>query len=411
MSVNLLVRAGSMYDSPSSAGLAFLLAHALFYSNQQKNIEQWKDELEELGVDFKIRVEPESVVFQGNVPAHNLDAYLNSLSIMILHPFFSQANLESARQQVESQPFLHPDQMDFADHLFRSIVFAKHPYGKPISGSLDSLNQIRPDDLEKFYRSYYLPNNAALIVVGEVVSSQIMNSAREKWGRWTKGSKPLLLPSKLAIQDRFSIRLVPTNKGSETAIVYGHLGPPRQTSDFYSLRVLVTLLVGNGATSRLSREFETQHLHCQGLKGDFTFYQDGGLFRLTVQASNQEASRILQAIVTAIDALKQTRVSDSELKAAQVSLIKDFRESLNVPGTVTDSITTIELYDLASDYLMTYTGKIDQVTAENVQETAKTYLDTSHAVAVIVGDGDSLADELQKNVGPVDILAPPPNQQ
>ncbi len=411
VSVNLLVRAGSMYDPPSSEGVAFLLANSLFHSNQIRTVEQWKDELEELSVDFKIRVEPEGVVFQGNVPAHNLEAYLNSLSIMILHPVFRQENLESARRQVESQPSLHPGAMEIADQIFRSIVFNKHPYGKPVSGNLESLNRIRPEELEKFYRSYYLPNNSALIVVGDVLSSQIMNSAREKWGSWTKSIKPSLMQSKLTIQDRFSIRLVPTKKGNEAAIVYGHLGPSRLTNDFYSLRVLATLLAGNGTSSRLSRECGSQELSCQGVRGDFTFYQDGGLFWLATQVPSHSATGTLKVMVTVIDTLKQTRVSDGELKSVQESLIKEFRESLNLPGKVADYVTAIELYDLASDFLLTYAGKIGQVSAERVQEAAKTYLDTSHAVTVVVGDGEDLADELQKDVGPVEILTPPPNMQ
>jgi len=401
---NLVIKSGSSMDPQAKAGTAFLTAQGLFSANQRKSAEQWKDAMDDLGVEFKTRLDLDATVFQAEVPRANLEAFLGQLSDMIVHPSFQTEPLGKIKQQVMVPEIVTSDPSRLAETQFRALIFNRHPYGRPVWGDLESAQRICCEDLQDFYQAHYLPNNAALVITGELSPSQIMDQIREKFGGWTKGQKVEVQYPKLAGKGSFSTFLIEKKEQSDAAVVLGHLAPSRSNADYHSLEILNLILGEPGPSSRLAQEFQAKKITHHTLKSDFEFYKAGGEFKVITSVPAASVAVALQAISDVIDSLKHTPITESELNAAKASLARQYAAILNSHRLIADQAIEMELYSLASDFLVTFPKKIEQVTAGRVQEVAKTYLDTSRAVAVVVGDVERYKTELSK-LGPVELTS------
>ncbi len=407
VAVALAVKAGSTADPPSKGGLANLVAQALFSANKKKTSEQWRDEIESLGVEFSMRVEQEATLFQASVPIRRLPDFLILLHTMVVRPLLEPERVEKVKQSLVQASLENQGDLQLADRIFRGLIFANHPYGKPPQGESSSLKAIQPGDVDSFYQSFYVPNNSTLIIAGDVAANEIMSIVREKWGGWTKGTRLDPLLPRIRVRDNSSIQVIQKRNSPHSAVVYGHVGPPRVTSDYFSLRVLNAALGEGGSASLLSRYFEIRKLRPELLMSQLYFYEVGGEFEVRATVPNESVAQTIQTISETIEGLKQNRLTETELEAAQAALIKDFSEGLKFPLQVASLVATMELYDLASDFLVTFPRRIEQVTVERVQEAAKTYLDTSRALVVVVGDSDKFSAELNR-LGSVEILPSSP---
>ena len=396
VAVVLLIKAGSVADPPEKDGVANLVSQMLLMTNPRKSNEQWREEIQALNVDFKISLEPEATLFEATVPPKNLEAYLSLLNILILYPRFQSERVEPVKQTLIKDQLGNPPIMELAEQHFRQLVFGHHPYAKSLRGDPESLKAVRVEDLTSFYGSYYIPNNAALVIVGNVTPSEVVPFVREKWGGWTKGTRPGFSFPKVGVRENYSVQIIPKKDAEWAGLIYGHIAPPRVTTDYFSLTVLNMVLGGPGPSSRLALEFERRHLSFQRLQSLFLFHEAAGEFEVTASVPNESVSQALQTISDTIESLKQQPVKEAEMKAAQSALVNEFTAGLKIPTRVADHVVHMELYDLASDYLVAYPKRVEQITVERLKEAARTYLEPSRAVAVVVGDTEKLPRGLDR---------------
>jgi zinc protease len=401
IALSLLIKAGSALDLPSKGGTAYLAAQGLRFANERETLEHLSEEMEDLGAELKIRVDQDSTVFQTEVPAHNLESFLDLLSHMVLRPLFQLDGIEKLKQQVITSKIESPDPVELAKEKLRSLVFGEHPYGKPNYGELRSIANVHPQDLAKFHKTYYCPNNAALVLAGDIESSRMGRLVREKLGGWVRGAKVEVELPKAPIKEAFSI-LVVRDKQEEVAIAFGHSGTPRVSSDYYALTAMNLILGGLGNGSRLAERFVARGINFRSLESEFQFAYFGGLFQVTSVIPSGSVTLALETILQVVEALKNSPIKESELVAAKERLLGQYAEILNSPSLVAEQLTCVELYDLASDFLVSFPNRVQEITPQRVEEVSKNYLSTSRAAAVIVGTCDSSSPELRK-LGAVDI--------
>jgi zinc protease len=377
--LNLLIKAGSASDLPAKAGTAFLVAQSIRFANQREVTEHFSEEIEDLDAEFQIRIELDSTVLHAEVPSQHLESFLDFLSKTLLRPVFSLEKVAALKQKFMTPRIESPDSVELAEQELRRLVFGKSPYGQPIYGNLRSISCIHPQDLDEFYKTYYCPNNAALIIAGNLEASQIGGLVREKLGGWTKGIKTQIELPLVPVSETFSMLLV-KDKQEKAAIALGHTGLPRITPDFYPVTAMNLILGGAGNSSRLAQAFRDRNITHQFVQSEFEFANWGEV----------------------IEALKTSPVKESELAAAKEQLLNWYSKVLSSPSLAVDQVTSMELYGLASDFLVSFPKRVQQITKERVEEVSKNYLSTSRATAVIVGDCNESVPELRK-VGSLDI--------
>jgi zinc protease len=395
IALNLLVKAGSTLDPPQRRGTAYLVAQSLRLANEREVLEHLSEEMDDLGAALEINVDQDSTVFKAQVPTNNLESFLDLLSHMVLRPLFQSDRMEKLKQQIIAAKIASLEPTELAKEKLHNLVFGEHPYGKPIHGDLQSLANVRTQDLDEFHKAYYSPNNAVLVVVGDLETSQIEKLVREKLGGWVKGAKVEVEFREMPTKETFSMLIVKDNQ-EEAVVAFGHTGPPRATPDYYAVTIMNLILGGLGDRSRLAQDFLAKGIVHRVLESEFQFAYLGGLFQVITVIPSNLATPALETIMKAIEALKSSPIRESELVAAKETLLGRYAEILNSPSLVADQATSMELYALASDFLVSFPKRVQEVTTERVEEVSKNYLSTSRAVAVLVGAGDSSIPELQR---------------
>ena len=388
--INLLIKAGSSVDPRDKAGLANLTAQGVCFANAKLPLPRWKDELEFLKTRIEIHLTTDSTVFQAQVPSSNVEAVLALLARLVVQPVYTQEGVDRIKcDPRSSKPGVAEPQAMARLHL-GELVFGRTGCARIEWGTPESVNAVRIADLEAFHQAHYLPNNTALIVVGGPSLARLGDLVREKFGSWIKARLQPTEPALAPMPARSVVRVVDHKASSDAVIVVGHSAPARQTPDFFALTLANTLLGGLGKASRLEQAFAKQNIPHQALGSGLEFKQSCGSFQVSVRTPLTAVSAAFAAILESIEDLKTRPISETELSQAKSKVLSDHLANLETETSLADQVTAIELFDLARDFLSSFPTRVEQVSAERVQEAAKNYLSSTQISGVVVGDSQSV---------------------
>ena len=397
--LNLLIKSGSTQDPAHKPGIADLTARHLLVEDpdQQKA-------LEALGIELQVDVQPDATIFRMSMPPHRLRIFLGLLGAELARPMF-EAEVKLATSVVRNDPLSSAPEV-LAHDRFRKAIFGEHPYGNSL-GQADTLETILNKDLDDFRNQHYIPNNASLIVVGAVSSEDLLELAREKLGPWTKGCLQEASYPEFPRLEKLSIQLVRGGEASsEARIFFGHTTPHRLSSDFYNLKVLNLILGGLSTGSRLSSAFLSRQINYRLLDSRIRFYRIGGMLEVLAKVPSEAAPAALTAIVQAVESLKQSPVSESELESAKSQLLASHGEALRSPDAIADQLIQMELFSLSKDFLDRFADRVRGLTSGDVQGAAKAHLSTTRAVAVVTGVNPEVHSEWVKLGTTVEVDVP-----
>ena len=228
--VNLLIRSGSTLDPVHRPGLARLSAHRLLVRTPDDT-----KELEVLGIELQVDVQPDATILRFGMPARRLRTFLDLLGAALAPPLFEDKVATATTPVKDDSPRTSPDGL--AHGRFRRAIFGDHPYGAG-SGTGKGAEAVLYGDLDEFRRRHYIPNDASLIVVGAIPGKELLDAAREKLGPWTKGdpSRNPAIPSSRGWIDCRSSLWVRKRAVRKRGIVFGHRTPRRSSGDFLQPR-------------------------------------------------------------------------------------------------------------------------------------------------------------------------------
>jgi zinc protease len=173
-------------------------------------------------------------------------------------------------------------------------------------------------------------------------------------------------------------------------MLLGHSAPARQTPDFFALTLANTLLGGLGKASRLEQAFTKQNIPYQALGSAVEFKQACGWFQVSAQTPLTAVSAAFAAILESVEDLKTRPISEAELSQAKSAVLSNHRANSETETGLADQVTSVELFDLARDFLSSFSSRVEQISAERVQEAAKNYLSSTQISGVVVGESQSV---------------------
>ena len=388
--INMLVKAGSAKDPRDKAGLANLTAQSVCFANAKLPLQRWKDELDFLKTRIEIRLTTDSTVFQAQVPSSNVDAVLALLARLVVQPIYTQEGVDRIKCELHSPKSTVSEPQAMARLHLGELLFGQTACARTEWGTPESVSALRIADLEAFHRAYYLPNNTAMIVVGGPPMARLGDSVREKFGSWIKAPLQPTEPAAAPMPARSVVRVIDHRTSSDVMILIGHSAPARQTPDFFALTLANTVLGGLGKASRLEQSFTKQNIPHQALASGLEFKQACGWFQVSAQTPLTALSAAFAAMLESIEDLKTRSVSETELFQAKSVVLSNHRTNLETDTGLADQVTSVELFDLARDFLSSFSSRIEQISAERVQEAAKNYLSSTQISGVVVGESQSV---------------------
>jgi len=404
--VTLLVKASQLNEPKDKAGLANLTAELLTEGTKNRKSTDISEEIEFIGASLDVSADNDYSTVTLSVLKKDINKGFELFSDILLNPTFPQAEIDRKgelikgflRQREEEPSFL-------ASRAFKKEVFGEHPYGRLIEGSVETIDNIKREDLVRFYSDYFLPNNSILSVVGDLTSDELDGLIKQYIGEWknVKGGKhtstPLSrgdLPSTLAGEGKgeggFSYekktkRIVKIDKDlTQANIILGNLGICRDNPDYYAVSVMNYILGGGGFSSRLMQSIRDEMGLAYDVHSFFTASKEEGIFQIGVQTKNESANTAIDEILKQVNRIRKENVSDQEISDAKSYLTGSFPRRLDTNRKIADFLASVEFYNLGLDYVEKYSIYINSVTKDDVLRVAQKYLDPEKYVLVVVAN-------------------------
>ena len=265
-----------------------------------------------------------------------------------------------------------------AGTVFDRLVYGFHPYGKPDSGTPESLASITREDLAAFHTRWFGPNNAILAIVGDVTPEQAFAGAERAFGKWPKVEIPAARTADVPPPTR-RVVVIDRPGAVQTEIRVGHVGLPRKHKDFLALDLALKILGGEGG-NRLYRVLRSERGLTYGAEADVNALQEGGDIVASTDTRSDSTAEALRLIVDEFARLRRERVHPRELGDAQAYLTGSFPLTIETPGAIALQVLNAVFYGLDLDDLQTYRERVNSITPDDIQRVAQQYLAPRPAV-------------------------------
>ena len=400
---NLVIQAGSDQDPVTTAGLASLTSDMLDEGTKMRDALKIAADLEKIGANLNTGANLDfSSVTLGTLSKY-LDQALDIYTDVIANPGFPQKDLERLRKQRLTQLLQQKDSpVAVANNVYNYVLYSdRHPYGNNAIGNEASLKAFTSDDLRKFYDSYYRPNNATLIVVGDVSLNDLTAKLEKGLADWRAGDvkvNPVPAPKPV---EKMRVYLIDKPDAAQSEIRIGYPSLARSTPDFFAVQLLNRML-GGQFTSRINLNLREKHGYTYGARSNFQMQKGVGPFTASSGVVTAKTDSSLIEFMHELNLMHDKGMTEEELAYAKKGAIGNFALTFETPAQIANSLANIVVYNLPEDYYRNYLLNLDAVKLDEIQNVAKKYLDTSHMAVVVVGDLAKIKEGVVKlNLGEV----------
>ncbi len=375
VAIQVWYHVGSKDDPPNRSGFAHLFEHIMFKSTKNMKSEMMDRLTEDVGGFNNAFTNDDVTVYFEVVPANYLETLIWAEADRLSGLNVDDANFKSERDVVKEefrQSVLAPP-YGMAFYLLQAKSFAEHPYKRPTIGSIEDLDAASLKDVQEFHSTYYRPDNATLVVVGDFDQKQLDTWIDKYFGPIAKPAKPL---PRVAVKEpprKSEIRLTEYGKNDLPAVGFTYLTPKQSDPDTDALRVAEAIL-STGESSRLYHSLVYTQQMAAEVVSDSNPLEDAGLFIMGVILSEgKKPEDAEKALLAEIKKLQDAPVPAAELEKAKNQLITNQlreRETSNGKALALGEAAVL-LGDPAR--VNTDLARLQAVTAADVQRVMKKY--------------------------------------
>jgi zinc protease len=404
--VNVVVRAGAGADPQGKPGLASLAADMLDEGAGSATALQISDEVDFLGADLSASAGWDATRVGVHVPVKRLERALAILADVVERPTFPAAELERLRKERLTELLQARDEPAAIASvaLARALYGKDHRYGTITMGTEASVRGFSREDLAAFHGRAYRPNNAAIVVVGDVTAASIQPLLEKAFGGWkAEGAFASEVPAAPQVAAR-EIWIVDRPDSAQSEIRIGRIGPPRSTADYYPLLVTNTIL-GGSFTSRLMQNLREQHGYAYGAQSSFDYRLSTGPFVASAAVQTDKTGPSLTEFFKELDAIGKT-VTEAEVAKARNYVALSFPSDVETTGDLAAKLQEQFVYGLADGWLDQFVSRVQAVTLADVRRVASRHIEPGKVAVVVVGDRKKIEAEVKAlNLGPVKVLS------
>ena len=391
--VILGIQSGLAVDPPGKAGLAQFVVDLLQEGTASRSSEQIKREAFGMGASVTGAAGQDASTLQVRGLSETLTGMLSLVGDLVQNPTFPQGELELMKTNSAQQLQAQAASPQFVNNReFRLALFGDHPYART-GATPQSLPAIDRDSIVDFHRTYYRPNNAYLLVVGDVAPDAVFAAAERALGGWQRGAVPEKKTTPLPAVKGRKLVFVQRPNSVQSTISVGNFATARDDSRYYTL-LLTNQIFGAAFDSRLVRNIREEKGFTYSPQSQFQAMAQGGLYRAGAAVRNEVTGATLKEIYWEIDNLRAGGPQAEELSDA-----KQYSRGLFVIQNATQSglantLNTVNTFGLPKDYPETFQRQISQPSAEAIKTGAQMLLGSQDSVVVIVGDYTKVKDQL-----------------
>jgi zinc protease len=385
VTMSLRFKVGSAYDPEERAGLADMTTRLLDKGTTTRTASAIAEDLDFLGARLEASAGGTGSTVTLSLLAKDIDQGLGLLADIVQDSRFEAAELERERSRMLSQiqqRRVNPRQV--VSEVFREALYGEHPLHRPVSGYAVTVTQITRDDVLSFYERFYAPNNAIIVMVGDLSEARMFELIERAFGGWrTRPLDQIALPQPVPTQGK-QVRIVEMDV-NQSYVQYGYLSVRRADPDFAAIRAMNYILGGGGFVSRLTRSIREEQGLAYSVFSDFVGgSQFPGFFYAGLQTKIDTTSQAITSLFAVLDRMKQAPVSPEELTDMKLYYEGSLPQRAESYGQVAGLLLDREFFGLPEAYWESEIRRIQELTSESIQQLSQRYLDTENYVLAIV---------------------------
>ena len=380
---------GAKTDPADKQGLAIMASNTMDEGAGDLDSEEFQKTLNDLSISLRFIASRDNFGGSLKTLSRNKAKAFELLKLAVNEPRFDEEPLDRMRKSNQSRiksSLSNPKWM--AARIQNDRIFEGHPYALNSGGTLSSLESITSDDLREFHKS--LGKNQLVIgAAGDITADELKALLDDIFG--DRPVREIKETEKYPLKNAGATYLY-EQEIPQTIIAISQKGISRKDEDYYNAKIMNFILGESGFGSRLMDEIREKRGLTYGIYSYFQQYDESDVLKISTSTANENTAEILELIKTEWDKIKTEPVSEEDLKSAKSYLIGSLPLSLTSTASIASTLISMQMDDLPIDYLDLRAGLLEEVTIEDIQETAQRILNEDDFTTILVGDPQGFDD-------------------
>lgn len=394
VSMNLSMDRPPYYEG-DIVGVSEIMADQFENGTKNMSKEDFNKKVDYLGANLSFS--------SGGAFANTLSKYFPQvLSLMadaVVNPKFSATEVQNSKERtIEGLKANEKNASSIASRVSRALRYGKNTARGEFE-TIESINKVTLADVQDVYKKYYAPDNAYLVVVGDVKYNTVKPLIEKAFANWKKSNTvyPELEPAKNPSTAEINVVDVPT--AVQSVVSVGNVNNLQMRDPQYFAAMLANYILGGGADSRLFMNLREKNAFTYGAYSNMNSGKYSSDFTAQASVRNEVTDKAVKEFMNELNAI--STVTPQELANAKAKLKGDFIRSLERPETIARFAVSQKVRNLPDNFYTNYLKSIDAVTAEQVSQAVKQNILTGQSRIFVAGKGADIADGLEKLGYPV----------
>jgi zinc protease len=396
VSMNLVIKSGGTFEPEGKNGVASMTASLLDDGTRNRSAVEIAGSLQSIGAFMGANSGWDSTSVTLQTLTKHMDAALDIYADVVSNPSFPEGEFEGLRSRTLGGLLQQKSNAGaIAGTVYNRVLYGAHPYGNNLAGSEQTVQALSRDDLVKYYESVYRPNNAALVVVGDIDRASLLPKLEKAFANWKEGAVSVGAVPSVEALDKTGIYLVDKPGAPQSVVSIGHPGVARDNPDFFAVQIMNSILGGSGG--RLYMNLRETKGYTYGANSSFAFRRGAGPFSASANVQTAVTKESVQEFLKELNGIRGAiPITAKELDAHKQRMIRLYPAGFETVGQISGQLSNAVVYGLPDSYFNEYIGKIGAVTIDDVNRVANKYLDPSKMAIVIVGDRKEVEPRLKE---------------
>ena len=398
VSMNMVFNSGGTADPQDRPGLASFTASLLNTGTKTRSAVDIANQLQSIGAGVNAGSGWDSANVTMQTLTKNLDKALEIYADVVMNPVFPETEFKTLQGRTLAAFRQRRDNPNaIASVVYSSLLYGKnHPYGKSLGGDENSVKAMSRGEIEKFYATYYRPNNATLIVVGDADAKTLLPKLEGAFSAWKAGDVPTLKVPEAASFDQPGIYIVDKPGAAQSVLSIGQVGVSRDNPDFFPLQVMNSIL-GGQFSARVNMNLREDKGYTYGARTGWSMRRGAGPFEASADVQTAVTKESVEEFLRELNGIRGgIPVTAAELEYNKQSLIRRFPATFETVGQISGQLSNLVVYGLPDSYFNEYIQKINAVSLADVSRVANKYLTPDKMAILVVGDRKVIEPKLRE---------------
>ncbi|MCS5491922.1 M16 family metallopeptidase [Algoriphagus limi] len=384
VNTSVLYHVGSKNENPERTGFAHFFEHLMFEGSENIERGQFMNIIQGRGGTLNAFTSNDITFYYETLPSNELDLALYMESERMLHSKVDETGVETQREVVKEEKRQRYDNQPYGSILIETLkrAYTEHPYRWAPIGSLDHLNAATIEEFQQFYDDFYVPNNATLVIAGDIDYGQTEEWVRQYFTEIPRGEGEIYRPNVEEPKKTTEVRDVIYDNIQIPAVIQAYNLPPRNHPDSYALSMLSTYLTG-GNSSLMTKELVDKQQKALAVAAIPLELEDGGIFIMYGIANMGVAPEDLESEVDKlIQKVQEEGISDQDFAKLQNIIENNIVSSNSSVAGIAQNLAEAHVIFGDTNYINQVMDNYSKVTQDDIKRVANEYLNLDGRVVL-----------------------------